>query len=93
MATVNDTPATQVRGADTATSHSAAARRHLRRAYGMEERLRALLDSIPYVSIGGQSCAELGRVFLHLEQAVDLLAGVERHEVARYEGLTSAGHI
>jgi hypothetical protein len=48
----------------------------------MEERLRTLLDSIPYVSVGGQSCAELSRVFLHLEQAVGLLAGVERREVA-----------
>lgn len=90
MATVNDTAAPASRRAENLKSHSAAARRHLRRAYGMEDRLRALLDEIPYMSIGGQSCAELSCVFLHLEQAVELLAGVERRETARYDGLAPA---
>jgi hypothetical protein len=91
MATVNDTAASASRRAQRLKSHSAAARRHLRQTYGMEERLRAILDSIPYVSIGGQSCGDLGRALLHVEQAVNLLASVERREIERYEALASAG--
>lgn len=74
-------------------NHSKAARRHLRNIYGAEQQLRALLDSIYYGTVGGESCTELNDVLQHLGKAVALITAVESRETARFATLTQGSSI
>ncbi len=66
---------------------SRTARAHLRIIYAAEKAVRERLDAIPFVTVGGESCAELLRVRAHLEAAAELLNSTVDREALRFEQL------